>query len=245
MRDLGVNAWRALALAVALGGSAVSSAAWADQRLQVVDGGEVPCTLSLHGITRISAIGDAFVTDIKRSASDGNAEFSVANENTRGDIYVSMPDGYAGHGVSFFAITRKGFVYKLQCQVSDLPSQQIFIENPQAQEGAAASANGSAWEQPLLLIKAMGEGRPMPGYTASSGPAQAVFVGPAQVQIVSVYTGATYVGKRIEITNVGRSTITLTKEEIAPPGHVVFSMSQWTLKPHEKATAYVVLRKQN
>jgi conjugal transfer pilus assembly protein TraK len=244
MTKLGVKIWRVFALALGLVCASIPVSSWADERLQVADGGEVPCTLSLHGITRISAVGDAFVTDIKRSAGDGNAEFSVANEGMRGDIYVSLPDGYSGRGVSFFAITRKGFVYKLQCSVMDMPSQQIFIENPQAQEGAA-SVNGSAWEQPLLLVKAMGEGRPLPGYSASTGPAQPVFVGPAQVQIVSVYTGTTYVGKRIEITNVGRSTITLTKEEIAPPGHVVFSMSQWTLKPREKATAYVVIRKQN
>lgn len=217
--------------------------AWAEQRYTVNDNGEIACQLSLRDISRISAVGDAFVTDIKRSASSSSSEYSVANEESRGDLYFSFPDGAKVNRVSFFAITRKNFVYKFDCAVADVAAQQIFIENALAVEDVEKPAAESGWERLLSIGSAMAEGRPYPGFTVSAAPMEARFFGGLKVQVRTVYEGSDLVGKVVDITNVGKSAVGLREEELKPPGTVWFSVSDMEIKPGETAVEYVLTRK--
>jgi conjugal transfer pilus assembly protein TraK len=228
---------------LALLGFSFASPALADQRFAVADNGEVACQLSLRDITRISAVGDAFVTDIKRSASSSAQEYSVANEESRGDLYLSFPDGAKVGRVSFFGITRKNFVYKFDCTVVDLPAQQVFIENAAALDEAPKSSPESEWERLLAIGSAMAEGRPYPGFAVSATAMEPRFFGGLKVQVRTVYEGADLVGKIVDITNVGKSAIALREEELKPPGTVWFSVSDMRVEPGKSVVEYVLTRK--
>jgi conjugal transfer pilus assembly protein TraK len=221
----------------------LASPVWAEQRYPVSDNGEVSCQLSLRDITRISAVGDAFVTDIKRSASNSSAEYSVANEESRGDLYLSFPDGANVTRVSFFAITRKNFVYKFDCAVQDVPAQQIFIENALAAEDTEKPAVESGWERLLAIGTAMAEGRPYPGFVVSAVPMEPRFFGGLKLQVRTVYEGADLVGKIVDISNISKSAVVLREEELKPPGTVWFSVSAMQIEPGQSVVEYVLTRK--
>ena len=68
-------------------------------------------------------------------------DFAVTNEPVRGDIYVSVPETYAARAISFFATTKKGFVYKVACRVEQIPATQVFVTNP-----AIAKIQAADWE---------------------------------------------------------------------------------------------------
>lgn len=230
-------------LALLLGATAAN----ADQPISVKDGGEVGCVLSLRGITRIAPINDAFVSDIRRSASDPSIDLSVANEPNRGDLYVSLPDGYmSGQPVSFFTITRKSMVYKFKCVVSDVESQQIFLRNPDLDALAASERPQSTdpWDKSVGLIQAMAEGRPADGFTVDANPARPVQVGKVRVQVMSVYTGVDRVGKKIAIKNMGSSVVKLDDNELRPTGTIAAEIQQKELKPQEETYQYIILAKQ-
>jgi conjugal transfer pilus assembly protein TraK len=88
----------------------------ADETLLAVDNGEVTCSVSATGLTRVSLKDDRFASVSKLTTGVETEDFTVVNEPTRGDIYISLPEGYAKPGVSFFGTTAKGFVYKFACR---------------------------------------------------------------------------------------------------------------------------------
>jgi len=62
------------------------------------------------------------------------------------DIYVSVPETYAARAISFFATTKKGFVYKVACRVEQIPATQVFVTNP-----AIAKNRAADWESQTPL----------------------------------------------------------------------------------------------
>ncbi|NJM50218.1 MAG: hypothetical protein HC843_04485 [Sphingomonadales bacterium] len=221
----------------------IQSPAYADQRYTVRDGGEIACQLSLRDVTRISAVGDFIVTDVKRSASDPTLEFSVANEENRGDLYLSFQDGSGARRVSFFAITQKNFVYKFDCDVVDLPSQQIFIQNPTIDESEVQVASQDGWERLLAIGSALAEERPYPGFVVSSVPLEPQFVGGLKTQVIRTYTGQDMVGKALDITNVRSSRVTLREDEIKNASTIWLSLSDPVVEPGATVRLYVLERK--
>ena len=67
----------------------------ADQFRMAADNARVECTASKKELTRISLVGDQFASLNKVATGVPYNDFSVVNEPTRGDIYLSVPDTYA------------------------------------------------------------------------------------------------------------------------------------------------------
>ncbi|MGO4862069.1 TraK domain-containing protein, partial [Campylobacter jejuni] len=67
-----------------------------------------------------------------------NDDFSVVNEPVRGDIYLSVPDGYARTMLSFFATSKRGYVYKFACRITGNEAAQVFLSNPAIEKAEAA-----------------------------------------------------------------------------------------------------------
>jgi len=107
-----------------------SGAQAADQFKQAADGASIECAVSARELTRFALIDDQFASVSKISTGTPYNDFAVTNEPLRGDIYVSVPETYAARSISFFATTKKGFVYKVSCQVEPVPAVQVFITNP-------------------------------------------------------------------------------------------------------------------
>jgi conjugal transfer pilus assembly protein TraK len=111
-------------------------------------------------------VDDQFASVSKISTGTPYNDFAVTNEPVRGDIYVSVPETYAARSISFFATTKKGFVYKVACRVEQIPATQVFVTNP-----AIAKNRAADWESqtPLetsavRLIQAMANDRTVDGY---------------------------------------------------------------------------------
>src|SRR3546814_6635154 len=81
------------------------------------DSSQIDCTASARDLTRISLVEDEFASVSKISTGNPADDFSVVNEPVRGDIYLSVPDGFARPALSFFATSKRGYVYKFVCRI--------------------------------------------------------------------------------------------------------------------------------
>ena len=230
-------------------GSLIAFPALADQNLMVADNGVVACDASARDLTRISLKDDQFAAVSKVATGVASEDFSVVNEPVRGDIYVSVPDGFSKPSLSFFGTTRKGYVYKFVCTVSGNDAKQVFIANADVERGAGGAnaaepipASLSTNEAAVRLVKAMFEQSGPEGFEVRPITRAPVNVGSLKVQLVGEYRGPILTGKEMRIENKGAAPVTITEEMIAPTGAIAVSITQPLLQPGQATVAYTVFR---
>jgi conjugal transfer pilus assembly protein TraK len=215
--------------------------AFADEFVEAVDNGQVACTLSSRELTRIALIGDAFANVSKITSGSAQEDFTVTNEPIRGDIYLSVPLGFAGTRVSFFATSKKGFVYKFACGLGPADATQVFVTNPAiATEKSGETQKLSPRDGAVRLIQAMASSATPDGYQVRQPAASPVRIGELIVRLVAEYRGAGLIGKTFRIDNRGTKPVTVMAEQIAPSGTLAASITVPELKSGEATTAYVV-----
>jgi conjugal transfer pilus assembly protein TraK len=227
-----------LAAAVAL----AAGPALADEHVQAVDNGQIACTLSSRELTRVALVGDAFASVSKITSGSPLEDFTVTNEPIRGDIYLSVPAGFVGPRVSFFATSKKGFVYKFACRLGGPDATQVFVTNPaiglekSAGEGPAPSSRDAA----TRLIQAMAVSAVADGYQVTQPVAAPIRVGELTVRLISEYRGAELTGKTLRIDNRGAKPVMVRSADLAPAGTLAVSILDPDLASGEATTAYVV-----
>lgn len=223
----------------------MATPAFADQAIMVADNGEVRCEVSQRDLTRISLKDDQFAAVSKVETGNPLEDFSVVHEPTRGDLYISVPDGFVRPSVSFFGTTQKGFVYKFSCQVGGDEARQVFIANADLEQPQPAAAQLSSTaplnDQAVGLVRAMFEQRGVQGFEIQDQARAPVNVGALKVQLVSQYVSPTLSGKVLRIENTGDEAVTLAEELVAAEGAVAVSISNPQLQPGQATTAYVVV----
>lgn len=233
--------WMGYAL---LGAAAFSIArpALADQFKMAADNARVDCTVSRHELTRISLVGDQIASVSKVSAGGPYNDFSVVNEPIRGDIYVAIPDSYAPKSISFFATSKKGFVYKFACQLDAVEAQQIFVTNPglATQKAADWEAQTSIQDTALRLIQAMASEGSVDGYEIRQPSNAVARVGDLQVRLIADYKGAALEGKVLRIENRSPAPVLLKEADLAPKGTLALTITQPSLAPGQATSAYLV-----
>jgi|CXWL01.1.fsa_nt_gi conjugal transfer pilus assembly protein TraK len=237
--DTGLKPTGALLLGLGL---ACTTPAFADEYRQAADNASIDCSVSKRELTRISLIGDQFASVSKISTGYPFNDFAVTNEPVRGDIYISVPETYAARTISFFATTKKGYVYKFACTAKAIDAQQVFITNP-----ALAADTAATWENetPLSqsavrLIQAMANQDVIDGYALRQSPSAPTRAGEIEVQLIAEYRGAALAGKTIKLTNRGARPVTLAERDIAPKDTLAVSLAQPILAPGASTTAYLV-----
>lgn len=228
---------------IGLGLALAAAPALADQYRQAADSASIACTLSRRELTRIALIGDQFASVSKISSGTPFNDFAVTHEPVRGDIYLSVPDAYGPRSVSFFATTKKGYVYKFACDMAETPAQQVFITNP-----ALATADATAWETEtpveataVRLIQAMARQGTVAGYEVRQSATAPVRTGDLEVQLLAEYRGGNLTGKVVRLTNRAGKPVTLATADLAPKGAIALSVGQDVLSPRGQTTAYFVL----
>ncbi len=214
----------------------------ADQFKQAADGSSIECAVSARELTRFALIDDQFASVSKISSGTPYNDFAVTNEPLRGDIYVSVPETFAARSISFFATTRKGYVYKLACKIEPIPAVQVFITNPAIARNMAAD-----WEKetPLTssavrLIQAMADDRSVEGFEVRQLVSPPARVGDLEVQLIADYRGSSLAGKVIRIANRGAQNVTLAERDLAPAGALAVAIVSPVLTPGMSTTAFVV-----
>jgi conjugal transfer pilus assembly protein TraK len=101
--------------------------AWADQTVVAADSAQVDCQASAKDLTRISLVDDEFASVSKISTGNPQDDFSVVNEPVRGDIYLSVPEGFGRPALSFFGTSKRGYVYKFVCRIAGDQAAQVFV----------------------------------------------------------------------------------------------------------------------
>lgn len=213
-----------------------------DETLLAKDNSEIACTVAKQGLTRISLKNDRFasLSKLQRDADPDN--FSVVHEPNRGDIYLSLPDGYAKADVSFFGTTAKGFVYKFACRVAGEGTHQVFVENRDLVVDESGPVRvTSASESSVSLVQAMYAAKPLAGFDFRQLDLSPVRVGDLNVRMISEYRGSELSGRVLRIENGGAAAVTLDETVIAPGNAVAVSVAQPVLKPGQATTAYIVL----
>ena len=232
---------RATAL-VTVAALAFASPALADQFKQAADGGTIACEVSARELTRFALIGDQFASVSKISSGYPYNDFAVTNEPVRGDIYISVPETYAATRISFFAATRKGYVYKFSCTVEKIEAVQVFVINP-----AIAKGDASQWENqtPLeesavRLVQAMAGQQAIEGFIVRQVAERPARVGALEVQLIAEYHGAALAGKVIRLANRGATLVEVAEHDLAPSGALAVAVANPRLEPGTSTTAYVV-----
>ena len=229
-----------LAIAVFIAGTP----AWADQTVMASDSSRVDCTASARDLTRISLVDDAFAAISKITTGNPADDFSVVNEPVRGDIYLSVPDGFARQALSFFATSKRGYVYKFVCRIDGDQAVQVFISNPAiAKERAAEEKPGASLgpqDAAIELVQAMYANAIVDGYEMRQRSLTPVNVGPLKVQLVAEYRGADLSGRVLRIENKSDQAVELTEAMVAPASALAVSVAEKTLLPGKVTTAYLV-----
>lgn len=216
--------------------------ALADQFKQAADGSAIECAVSARELTRFALVGDQFASVSKMSTGTPYNDFAVTNEPLRGDIYVSVPETFAARSISFFATTKKGFVYKVACQVASIPAAQIFITNP-----ALAANEAERWEDEtpiatsaVRLIQAMANDRIIEGFDVRQSSALPARVGDLELKMIASYRGASLAGKVIRVTNRSAKRRQLDERDFAPRDTLAVALAGTTLDPSASTTVFVV-----
>ena len=198
--------------------------------------------VSRGDVTHFALVGDQFASVSKISTGTPYNDFAVSNEPLRGDIYVSVPETYAAGSISFFATTKKGYVYKFTCAVEGIPAAQVFITNPAIATNAAA---GWEAETPIAttavrLIQAMVNDRAIEGFAVRQSSAPPARVGDLELQLIAEYRGASLAGKVVRVTNRGNAVHTLGSGDLTPKDTLAIAIAQPTLEPGASTAVFVV-----
>ncbi len=222
--------------------SLLPSPAFADQYKQAADNARIECVVSKQELSRIALIGDQFASVSKISSGTPYNDFAVANEPVRGDIYISVPETYAAGSISFFATTKKGFVYKFACKAEMVEAQQLFISNPALTKSDAASWENqtSPAQSAVRLIQAMATDRTIEGYELRQSASPAARVGNLEIQLIAEYRGAALMGKVLRLTNRGKKPLPLAERDLAPKDTLAISIGEPSLAPGASTTALIV-----
>jgi conjugal transfer pilus assembly protein TraK len=223
--------------------------AQADQTLMATDGAQVDCQASAKDLTRISLVDDEFASVSKISTGDPTQDFSVVNEPVRGDIYLSVPDGFKRTSLSFFGTSKRGYVYKFMCRVVSVDATQLFVSNPEIgrKEKEETARNDAAapgpQEQAVELMQAMYVNGSAEGYELRQRSLRPVYVGDLKVQMITEYRGSDLMGRVLRIENRGKTPAMLDETVIAPTDALAVSVANPNLAPGEITTAYLVSQK--
>lgn len=231
-----------IAMLAALLAASAAQPALADQFKQTADGGTVACEVSARELTRFALVGDAFASVSKIGTGTPYNDFAVSNEPSRGDIYVSVPEVYAPSRVSFFATTKKGYVYKFACSIRQVEAQQVFISNP-----GIAKDEASSWERAtpietsaVCLIQAMAANAEVPGFAVRQASSLPTRAGAIEVQLIAEYRGASLAGKAVRLANRGYVPVTIATRDLAPQGTIALAIASPVLAPGTATTAWIV-----
>ena len=239
-----------------LGGTCIAASmflyagpALADQTLMVSDNSRVECIASSRDLTRVSLIGDEVSSVSKVQTGNPQEDFSVVNEPVRGDIYLSVPDGFTPKSLSFFATSKKGYVYKFVCRIEGNEATQIFLSNPaiaseRANDAPVVTA-ATPQDQAVKLVQAMYSLSIIDGYQMRQPVLNAVHVGDLKVQMIAEYRGDAITGRVLRIENKGAREAALTEATVAPASSLAVSIAEPKLAPGKVTTAYLVSRNGN
>ena len=221
-----------------------------DQTLMAADGAQVTCSASAKDLTRISLVQDEFASVSKINTGNPADDFSVVNEPVRGDIYLSVPEGFARPALSFFATSKRGYVYKFMCRIAGDQAVQVFITNPAIAKADAAEstpqiAKASTEDATVSLVQAMYANKTLDGYEMRQRSLKPVYVGDLKVQMIAEYRGDAITGRVLRIENKGAREATLTEATVAPASSLAVSIAEPKLAPGKVTTAYLVSRNGN
>lgn len=225
-----------------LGAFALAGPALADQSLEAADNGTVHCVASAKDLTRIALAGDQFASVSKITTGIPSEDFKVVNEPVRGDIYISVPDGFARRAISFFGTTRKGFFYKFVCEVKGQEAEQVFIANRAVTSDAARDweVRTSPEDAAVRLAQAMYRSEEIEGFEVRQAVLEPVQLGKLEVQQLGEYRGADLKGLILRVRNTGREPLALNENLLAARGSLAFMTSASELAPSEAAAVYLI-----
>ena len=227
---------------ICLGALCLAAPAMADQSIPAADNGTVACIASAKDLTRISLAGDQFASVSKISNGNPAEDFKIVNEPVRGDIYLSVPDGFARGTLSFFGTSRKGYVYKFVCQVRGSDAEQVFVTNTAIKAEAARDweVRSSPEDSAVRLAQAMYRSETIEGFEIRQDVLEPVTVGKLEVQQVGEYRGADLKGLVLRVRNTGREGLALDENVLAAKDAVAFMTPVSELAPGQAAAVYLI-----
>ena len=146
--------------------------------------------------------------------------------------------------LSFFATSKRGYVYKFVCRIGGDQAAQVFVSNPaiarekEAENGPAQRLGPQ--DAAVELVQAMYSNAVADGYEMRQRTLKPVYVGTLKVQMIAEYRGSELTGRVLRIENQGDRAAELTEAMVAPARALAVSVADNRLAPGQVTTAYLV-----
>jgi len=188
---------------------------------------EIVAFISQADLSRIKVMADRVA-----SVKVAEGEIDAIYEDETGDVYI-RPLKQSGEPLSLFVTTEKGFTYQLLLTPRSIPSEQIFISNPDAIIRAvknSVSGYDAYHESIINLIGAIRQNRTPLGYVKSKKPFSSA----------TLFTGKEWVGEALSYKNESNEAVALTIEQFMDEAVCAISLDKESLEPGELVIIYKV-----
>ena len=207
--------------------------------LQIVDahdGETVLAKISRKEVTRI-----AFEHGRVQKVTGNAGEFVLEKDDEKGQVFIRPSDPQSVKPINVFLASKRSTV-ALLLQPVDTPSDTIVIREPQARSQVRSLLESSGRHvrtcKNLLLALA---GDALPDDMEAKEPARdvALWRG-ARLTLQRMLLGASVVGEKYQLTNIGTTDLTIAEPDLFKPGVMAVSVEHAILQPGSATNLFVI-----
>jgi conjugal transfer pilus assembly protein TraK len=203
---------------------------------------EIHGTISLNELNRIKLIGDEIATIKKKEGG-----FTILPSNEVGEVYLRVTDSNI---LNFFIESKKGYTYNLLLRAKEIPSEQIFIKNPEISLVANSTrVKLSPYKQEIVKFYKELKNATIKHSILDFFNKKYEFAGnnelnsKIKINLIHQNQGNIYEGEIYELSNISKENISL-KEDIFKKKRVrALSFEKLEIAPGEKTKLYVILER--
>jgi conjugal transfer pilus assembly protein TraK len=215
---------------------AFSLPAMALQILEAKDGETLLARISQKEVTRI-----AFERGRIRKVTGNAGEFVLEKDEERGQVFIRPATGDATKPINVFVTSERSTV-ALLLQPVDTPSDTILIREGRsiASAGARSDRNHPHVRTIKNLLIALANDT-VPDDMEIRAPGRELALWPGvRLTLEQAYVGATHVGEKYLLGNVGEGAIELSARDLYKSGVMAVALEASSLRPGEATVLFVI-----
>lgn len=206
------------------------------QILDAHDGETVLGKISRKEITRI-----AFEHARVRKVTGNAGEFLLEKDDEKGQVFIRTTDPQSAKPINVFLTSDHGTV-ALLLQPVDTPSDTIVIREPKERTTAPSRLEASGRHVRTLknLLLALAEDSLPEDMEAREPDREVALWSGTRLTLERELLGASVVGEKYQLTNVGATALDLAESNLFKPGVMAVSIERLSLRPGETTNLFVI-----
>ena len=209
------------------------------QALQLVDAhdGET----GLAKISRKEVTQIAFEHGRVQKVTGNAGEFVLEKDDEKGHVFIRPADLQSAKPINIF-LTSEHSTVALLLQPVDTPSDTIVIREPQARTQVRSHLESSGRHVRTcknLLLALAGDALPDDMEAKEPGRDVALWSG-ARLTLQRMLLGASVVGEKYQLTNVGPTDLVVVESDLFKPGVMAVSVEHASVRPGDATHLFVI-----